>query len=87
MYDIRVYDDQTALMQAAAAYATGCYDAAVDDHDYFAAALSGGSTPRALVELLATQENAQHIGWSKVHVFWGDERTVPPDHPDSDQRR
>lgn len=86
MYDIRVSDDQAALAQAAAAYATACYDAAIDDHDYFAVALSGGSTPRALFELLAAPENAQHIGWSKVHVFWGDERTVPPDHVDSNYR-
>lgn len=86
MYDIRVYDDQNSLMQAAAAYATECYNAAISDHGYFAVALSGGSTPRALFELLAVPENAQHIGWSKVHVFWGDERTVPPDHPDSNYR-
>lgn len=83
MHDIRIYENQAALAQAAAAYATACYRAAIDDHDYFAVALSGGSTPRALFELLAAPENAQHIGWSKVHVFWGDERTVPPDHPDS----
>ena len=86
MYDIRVSEDQSALAQAAAAYATECYNAAIDDHDYFAVALSGGSTPRALFELLAAPENAQHIGWSKVHVFWGDERTVPPDDPDSNYR-
>jgi 6-phosphogluconolactonase len=58
----------------------------VADHDYFAVALSGGSTPRSLFSLLAGPERAQHIGWSKVHVFWGDERTVPPDDPDSNYR-
>ncbi len=46
-------------------------------------ALSGGSTPRRMHELLAEQP---HIDWSNVHVFWGDERTVPPDHPDSNYR-
>jgi 6-phosphogluconolactonase len=84
--NIRVYDDQHGLARAAADYAISCYNAAVDDHGYFAVALSGGSTPRALFELLAAPQNAQHIGWSKVHVFWGDERTVPPDHPDSNYR-
>jgi 6-phosphogluconolactonase len=86
MGTIRVYEDQAALMRAAADYSTMCYNAAVNDHDYFAVALPGGSTPRALFELLAAPENAQHIGWSKVHVFWGDERCVPPDHPDSNYR-
>lgn len=83
MDNIRVYEDQRGLARAAADYAISCYNAAVDNHGYFAVALSGGSTPRALFELLAVPQNAQHIGWSKVHVFWGDERTVPPDHPDS----
>jgi 6-phosphogluconolactonase len=86
MTDIRVYDDQAALMQAAALYAQQCYDAAVADHDYFAVALAGGGTPRALYQLMAAPENALHVGWSKMHVFWGDERAVPPDHPDSNYR-
>ena len=44
-------------------------------------ALSGGSTPKALYEALAKQ----NLPWEKIHVFWGDERYVPPDHPDSNQ--
>lgn len=44
-------------------------------------ALSGGSTPKALYEALANQ----NLPWSKIYVFWGDERYVPPDHPDSNQ--
>ena len=44
--------------------------------------LSGGSTPKALYEALATQD----LPWHNLHVFWGDERYVPPDHPDSNQR-
>lgn len=45
-------------------------------------ALSGGSTPKALYEAIAKQ----NLPWEKIHVFWGDERYVPPDHPDSNQR-
>lgn len=45
-------------------------------------ALSGGSTPKPLYEALAQQS----LPWSKLHVFWGDERYVAPDHPDSNQR-
>lgn len=46
-------------------------------------ALSGGSTPRRMHEILAERSD---IDWSKVHVFWGDERTVPPDHDESNYR-
>jgi 6-phosphogluconolactonase len=52
----------------------------------FTVALSGGSTPRAMYSLLATSGFAERIPWPKVHLFWGDERCVPPDHPDSNYR-
>ncbi|MEB3309535.1 MAG: 6-phosphogluconolactonase [Snowella sp.] len=45
-------------------------------------ALSGGSTPKPLYEALAQQP----LPWSKIQIFWGDERYVAPDHPDSNQR-
>jgi len=46
-------------------------------------ALSGGTTPRAVHEALATLPN---VPWDLVHIFFGDERAVPPDHPDSNYR-
>jgi len=49
----------------------------------FHVALAGGNTPRELYGLLATQEFRTQVDWGKVHLFWGDERSVPPDHPDS----
>lgn len=49
----------------------------------FAVSLSGGSTPRRLYELLATPEIASRFPWNRTHWFWGDERFVPHDHPDS----
>jgi 6-phosphogluconolactonase len=49
----------------------------------FSIALSGGSTPKSLYELLATPEWSKRVDWARVHIFWGDERYVPPDHPDS----
>ena len=52
----------------------------------FTVALSGGSTPRRLYELLATPAYAEKTSWERWHVFWGDERCVPPDHPDSNYR-
>ncbi|RMF76877.1 MAG: 6-phosphogluconolactonase [Chloroflexi bacterium] len=49
----------------------------------FNVALSGGSTPKAMFKLLAEAEYARRVHWSDVHLFWSDERTVPPDHEDS----
>ena len=49
----------------------------------FTVALSGGSTPKALYSLLATKPD---IPWDKIYFFWGDERHVPPDHPESNYR-
>ena len=49
----------------------------------FTVALAGGSTPAALYRLLTSPPLAGVIGWAHWHVFWGDERCVPPDHPDS----
>ena len=52
----------------------------------FVVALSGGSTPRALYSLLAGAEFQSQVPWDRVHFFWGDERCVLPDHPDSNYR-
>lgn len=49
-------------------------------------ALSGGSTPRALYRLLAQAPYRERVDWSKLRVFWGDERPVRPDHEDSNYR-
>jgi 6-phosphogluconolactonase len=46
-------------------------------------ALSGGNTPRMLFEYLASEEFRGQVDWAKVHVFWSDERAVPPDNPES----
>ena len=52
----------------------------------FAVALSGGSTPKHLYSLLASSGYKERIAWNHVHFFWGDERCVPPDHPESNFR-
>jgi 6-phosphogluconolactonase len=49
-------------------------------------ALSGGSTPQHLYSLLASPDYKDQIPWSNVELFWGDERCVPPDHPESNFR-
>jgi 6-phosphogluconolactonase len=52
----------------------------------FTVALAGGSTPRAAYRLLATHQFASQVNWESVHVWWGDERCVPPDDPQSNYR-
>ncbi len=52
----------------------------------FTVVLSGGSTPRRLYEILAASPYRDQVVWGKVEFFWGDERAVPPDHPDSNYR-
>jgi 6-phosphogluconolactonase len=58
-------------------------ETAVASSDRFAVCCSGGSTPRRLYELLARPPIVAAFPWSRVHWFWGDERFVPHDHPDS----
>lgn len=88
MNELRVMDDAEALARAAADEVARCAEAAVRKHGRFTIALSGGSTPQRLYRALADREAPfrARIEWSATHVFWGDERHVPPDHPDSNYR-
>jgi 6-phosphogluconolactonase len=52
----------------------------------FGLCLSGGSTPKRVYELLGTKDFGASLDWQKIHLFWGDERFVPPDHRDSNFR-
>jgi 6-phosphogluconolactonase len=60
--------------------------AAVGSERRFAVALSGGSTPRRLYELLSGPPYRQAFPWERTHWFWGDERFVPHDSPESNFR-
>jgi 6-phosphogluconolactonase len=59
---------------------------AIEASGRFTVALSGGTTPRTLYARLAAPDVAQQIDWSRIHLFWGDERCVDPDHSDSNYR-
>src|SRR5215470_13500494 len=76
-----VVDDAEAL--AAAVAERLCQLAARPTTTPFTIALSGGSTPKRLYELLAAPPYRDRIAWSAVELFFGDERAVPPEHPDS----
>ncbi len=83
---IQTYPTTDQLARAAADHFANLAQEAIDHQGHFSVALAGGSTPRDTYEILATIEYAQKINWERVHVFWGDERLVPPDHEHSNYR-
>jgi 6-phosphogluconolactonase len=83
---IRVFADLTELTRAAAGEVARLAESAVAERGRFTWALSGGSTPRPVYESLAGDPYRERLPWSAIHTFWGDERHVPPDHPESNYR-
>ena len=83
---IEVMPDREALMRRAAERFVAAAGRAVAESGRFRVALSGGSTPGGLYRLLASNEFARRMDWSRIHVFWCDERCVPPDDPASNYR-
>jgi 6-phosphogluconolactonase len=71
-------DYEAVALRGAELFALAAQEAAAA-RGAFAAALSGGETPRALYRALARQQFAQKVPWRRVHLYWGDERCVPPD--------
>jgi 6-phosphogluconolactonase len=61
-------------------------NSAIAERGKFAVALAGGSTPKRAYEVLASPEFHDRVDWSSVYIFFGDERTVPPDDPQSNYR-
>lgn len=61
-------------------------NAAIKEHGFFSVALSGGSTPKAIFQLLASDEYKSEIDWNNVMLFWSDERNVAPDDPQSNYK-
>jgi 6-phosphogluconolactonase len=79
----RIFESAEALAQNVAEWLCALSQASARD---FSVCLSGGSTPRRLYERLATPTIASRFPWPRVHWFWGDERFVPHDDPDSNYR-
>jgi 6-phosphogluconolactonase len=78
---VRTFDTLPALVLAAADHIITLAQDAVQQRGRFSIALSGGSTPKPVYEALAAQKD--RLDWTKIHIFWSDERCVPPNHPDS----
>jgi 6-phosphogluconolactonase len=91
---IRVFSTSEALADAVARHVAECAEESIAATGLFILALSGGSTPEAAYRQLTTDDHPAHEGrahltpddWRLTHIFWGDERCVPPDDPRSNYR-
>jgi 6-phosphogluconolactonase len=84
--DITVAADPPALAEAAAGELLRLGTRAIAARGRFVVALSGGSTPRAMHARLASETLRRKLDWSRVEIFWSDERAVGPDDPQSNYR-
>ena len=78
---VEVLPDKSTLIERSLELVLAKIEDAIAQRGLATIALAGGSTPKPLYEKLAEQD----LPWEKIHVFWGDERYVPADHPDSNQ--
>lgn len=81
--DIHIARDGQEWANEAAAIVHAASDDAIRSHGRCLIALSGGTTPRTLYETLATPEWKGRFNWSRIFFLFGDERCVPPEHPES----
>lgn len=79
---VEILPDKPALIERSLALVLEKVEAAIAQRQQCTIALSGGSTPKPLYEALSHQA----LPWEKIHLFWGDERYVSPDHSDSNQK-
>jgi 6-phosphogluconolactonase len=85
--EIKVVPDLAELTNEAARRIVAMADQLLaDNQHFFSIALSGGTTPKSLYELLASEPYRSQLNWSKVEIYFGDERCVPHDHPESNYR-
>lgn len=85
-YQIRVFPDTDAQARAGAQRWVELAHQAIIERGAFHVALSGGSTPRRLYQHLADPALSGHLDWQRVHMYWGDERSVPLGDPQSNYR-
>ncbi|HEY3342919.1 MAG TPA: 6-phosphogluconolactonase [Anaerolineae bacterium] len=82
MMSISISPDAATLMRDAARQILALSRAAIDAHNVFHIALSGGNTPNALFGLMASPEYAAQFDWAHIHLWWSDERYVPLESPE-----
>ncbi len=81
--EIRTHSSLEDLSRAAAECICEIAEEAIKERGIFTLVLSGGTTPRLLYEELAKEPYASRVDWQHTYLFWGDERCVPSDNPDS----
>ncbi|MEE9412597.1 MAG: 6-phosphogluconolactonase [Methylococcales bacterium] len=84
--NLKTSQDVNVLCENVAKRIIECAKAAIDENGVFHCSLAGGSTPQGVFERLATLEFNSQIDWQKTQIWFGDERCVPADHPDSNYR-
>jgi len=85
-YKVEILKGTAALAEQAAKRFTALAAKAWQEHRAFTVALAGGTTPKALYLVLGSEPYRTKMDWSRIEFFFGDERAVPPDHPDSNYR-
>lgn len=83
MATLKIYPSPEQVLKSLADFFVKCASEAIDNNGKFAVALSGGSSPKKLYELLASADYKDQVEWNKVFFFFGDERNVPHDNPES----
>ena len=81
--NLNIFETENEVLRALADYFVKVADEAIVTRKRFAVALSGGSSPKKLYQLLASPAYNKQVDWEKVYFFFGDERNVPKDSPDS----
>jgi len=85
-WDLIIPGDQNTTITFCVEHFLAIGNNAIKKHGRFSVALSGGSTPQAIFEKLTHTPFKNNLDWSKVLLFWSDERSVPPDHRESNYR-
>jgi 6-phosphogluconolactonase len=83
---VRVFKDMDELSRAAADFFKTIAQESIVAKGRFAVALSGGSTPRLFYSLLGSSPYVDAMDWSRIHIFWADERCVSQDQPESNYK-
>lgn len=74
---LHIYKNKEEMSEALASWMCEVIEKTLKEQEYFTLVLSGGSTPQLLYKKLASDKFKDKINWSRIHIFWGDERAVP----------
>jgi 6-phosphogluconolactonase len=78
---LHIYKSPDEVSKSLAAWITEAIETTLQKQDRFTWVVTGGNSPKQLYELLGASPYRERINWSKLHIFWGDERAVPFDDP------